>query len=80
MNNKEVLEQLTLIFHKVFNDEDIIMSMDLTSDDIDGWSSISQMLMVAEIEKSFDIKFKLIDIATMNSVADIVNHIQAKLK
>lgn len=80
MNNKEILEQLTLIFHKVFHDEDIIMSMDLTSDDIDEWSSISQMLMVAEIEKSFGIKFKLIDIATMNNVAEIVNHIQAKLK
>lgn len=79
MNTQEIIEKLTLIFQTVFNDDELELTMDLTSNDIDEWSSISQTLMVAEIEKVFDIKFKLREVATMNNVATIVNCIEAKL-
>lgn len=79
MNTQEIIEKLTPIFRTVFNDDELELTMDLTSNDIDEWSSISQTLMVAEIEKVFDIKFKLREVATMNNVATIVNCIEAKL-
>lgn len=79
MNTQEIIEKLTPIFQSVFNDDELELTMDLTSNDIDEWSSISQTLMVAEIEKEFDIKFKLREVATMNNVATIVNCIEAKL-
>lgn len=79
MTKQEILDKITPIFHEVFNDNDLDVTMDLTSDEIDEWSSISQTLMVTEIEKAFDIVFKLREVAEMDNVASIVEMIESKL-
>lgn len=80
MDINEILEVLTPIFHQVFNDEDLEVTMDLTSADIDEWSSLSQTILLTEIEAAFNVKFKLREVATMNDVRSIVTLIQSKLK
>lgn len=79
MEAKEILRRITPIFREVFNDDELEVNMELKSEDIDDWSSITQMLMVTEIEREFGIIFKLIDVATMNSVAEVIEAIQNKL-
>ena len=63
----------------MFNDDDLDVTMDLTSDEIDEWSSLTQTILVTEIEKTFDVKFKLLEVAKMNSVKAIVSSIQSKV-
>lgn len=79
MTKQEILDKITPIFHEVFNDNDLDVTMDLTSDEIDEWSSISQTLMVTEIEKAFDIVFRLREVAEMDNVASIVEMIAEKI-
>ena len=79
MTTKEILDKLTPIFQNVFNDDELELTMDLTSEDIDEWSSISQTLMIAEIEREFDVKFKLREVATMNDVKTMVALIEEKI-
>lgn len=79
MEKQEILERLVPIFQKVFNDDELDVTLDLTSDDIDEWSSISQALMIAEIEKDFGITFKLFEVTLMSDVDAIVNLIESKL-
>lgn len=79
MEIKEILEVITPIFRSVFNDDDLDVTMDLTSDEIDEWSSLTQTILVTEIEKTFDVKFKLLEVAKMNSVKAIVSSIQSKV-
>lgn len=80
MTKQEILDKITPIFHEVFNDNDLDVTMDLTSDEIDEWSSISQTLMVTEIEKAFDIVFKLREVADMDTVENIVEMIARKIE
>lgn len=80
MTTQEILDKLAPIFQEVFNDSDLAVDLDLTSDDIDDWSSLSQTLLLTEIESAFDIRFKLREIATMNSVRNIVAIIESKLQ
>lgn len=79
MDTKEIIEIITPIFHQVFNDEELEVTMDLTSDEIDEWSSLSQTILLTEIEKAFNIKFKLREVAAMTNVRAIVAHIEAKV-
>lgn len=79
MNTQEILAQLSSIFQRVFNDDELEVTLELTSNDIDEWSSVSQALMIAEIEQEFGVTFKLREVATMNKVATIVNLIESKL-
>lgn len=79
MNAQEILEKITPIFQEVFNDDELEVTMDLTSEEIDEWSSITQTLLITNLENQFGVKFKLREIATMNDVATIVSHIEGKI-
>lgn len=78
MENKEILEKLTPIFQEAFNDDELEINESMTSDDFDNWDSVTQMLLVATIEKEFEIKFKLRELNTLTSVSAIVSAISSK--
>lgn len=79
MNTQEILKVITPIFQQVFNDDDLDVTLTLTSDEIDEWSSLSQTILLTEIEAAFNIKFKLREVATMDNVKTIVALIESKL-
>ena len=79
MERTEVVNRLTPIFRKVFNDESIVVTDVLTANDVAGWDSLSHMLLIAEVESGFSIKFKLKDLNKMRNVGDMTDIILSKL-
>lgn len=79
MDTQEILTRITPIFRRVFNDEEMEVNFDLTSENIDEWSSLSQTVLLTEIEATFGIKFKLREVAAMNNVKTIIALIESKL-
>ena len=79
MERTEVVNRLTPIFRKVFNDESVVVTDTLTANDVAGWDSLSHMLLIAEVESGFSIKFKLKDLNKMRNVGDMIDIILSKL-
>ena len=79
MDTQAILEIITPILREVFNDDELDVNINLTSEDIDEWSSLSQTVLLTELESTFNIKFKLREVATMNNVKTIVALIESKL-
>lgn len=80
MSSQAILERITPIFREVFNDNELEVTLDLATDEIDEWSSITQALLLATLEKEFKIKFKLREVIVMNDVATIVSLIESKIE
>ena len=59
MERNEILERITPIFQQVFNDNTLVLTEDMEKDDFDNWDSVTQMMLVAMIEKDFCITFKV---------------------
>jgi acyl carrier protein len=78
MNNEEVLKALTPIFHKVFNNTNIILNIESNAMNIDGWDSLNHINLMVEIQESLDIKFSVKEIRSLNDIGTLVNLIQAK--
>lgn len=78
MEKKDVLDKLTLIFRKVFNDGSLVIINELTANDIDGWDSLTHMILITDIERAFSIKFRLKDLNKMRNVGDMVDTIISK--
>ena len=76
----ETLEQLTPIFHQVFDDESIVLKRDLTANDVDGWDSLSHINLVVAIEMAFRIKFALGELQSLKNVGEMVDLIEKKLR
>lgn len=79
MEKTEILEKLNDIFKTILNDMDLEISENTFFDDLDNWDSVIQMMIVASIEKEFDVKFKLMEIGTINSVKGYIDAIKTKI-
>lgn len=79
MERNEIIEKLTLIFRDVFTDTTLVLTNDMTANDVEKWDSLTHMLMINEVESAFGIKFKLKDLNKMKNVANLIDIIEAKL-
>jgi acyl carrier protein len=80
METKDLLDELSLIFRKVLKREDIELNSETTAQDIEGWDSLTNMILVNEMEKKFGVRFTFRDIVRLKNVGDMCNAIQAKMK
>ena len=78
MTEIEVYEVLNSIFRTVFDDESITVDENTTSDDIEDWDSLEHINLIVAVEKSFEIKFSINEIHSMESVGDMARMILAK--
>lgn len=78
MEREEILSKLTKIFQTVFNDSTLEINEEMTTDDFENWDSIIQMMIVASIEKEFNVTFKLREVGTINSVRGYIDAVILK--
>lgn len=80
MQRTEIIEKLTPIFREVFSEPNLVLRDEITASDVDKWDSLSHMLMITEVEKSFGIRFKLKDLNKMKQVGDLISIIGSKFE
>lgn len=71
----EVLERLTGIFRDIFDDESLELHEDTTSEDIDGWDSLSQITILSAIEDEFNVKLNIKSAMTQPDVSALIDMI-----
>jgi len=78
MDDAAILTKLRPIFHDLFDDASIVLSRDLTAENVSGWDSMSHITLVVETERQFGIKFQTAEIEDLKNVGDLVDLIAAK--
>ncbi|MDO7172572.1 acyl carrier protein [Mariniflexile sp. AS56] len=79
MTREDVLTKVTSAFATILEHNNFKLTDTTTTDDVDGWESITHMMIISEIEKVFSIKFKLMDLMNMNNVGDLLDVIQSEI-
>lgn len=79
MERNEIIEKLIPIFQQAFNDDTLLLSEDMTTEDFENWDSVIQMMIIAMIEKEFGIVFKLREVGLMDSVQSFVDRVEEKI-
>lgn len=78
MERNEIVDKLTPIFRMVFTEPNLELSDDLNAESVENWGSLTHMTMIAEVEQTFDITFKLKELKKLNTVGDLIAAIQSK--
>lgn len=73
MDRDEILKQLSLIFEEVLKQPGLKIDYNMSADDIDGWDSLNNMTIISEIEKKWNVHFKLRDIVRMKNIGDMID-------
>jgi len=79
MNKEEIVSTVKAAFVAVLEHENFELKDETTAKDVDGWESITHMMIISEIENMFKIKFKLMDLMNMNNVGDLIKTIQSEI-
>jgi acyl carrier protein len=74
----EILSVLTDIFRSVFEDPDLELTLETTSDDLPGWDSMNHITIVVEAEYRFDIQFRTAEIEDLTRISELVRLIETK--
>lgn len=80
METTELLEILNEIFRKVLKRDDITLTEDTTARDVDGWDSLTNMVLISEIENKFGVRFTFREIVKLKNVGDLCHAIMNKAK
>jgi acyl carrier protein len=75
----DITERLTKLFRKVFDDESIVLSPELTANDVDGWDSLSHINLLIAIELEFGIEFKQNEVQSFANVGELMKSIEKKM-
>ena len=73
MSKEEIYERLNTVFRDVFDDDDIEVNENTTSDDIEDWDSLEHINLVAAVEQEFGVKFTMAQVMGMKNVGEMVD-------
>lgn len=71
MNNEDILKTLDQVFCKVLKRDNITLTETTTANDVEGWDSLTNMLLISEIEKTFQLHFSFREIVRLKNVGDL---------
>jgi acyl carrier protein len=78
MQNEEVTGKLKSVFQKVLGKNDITITRETTAEDIEAWDSLRHIQLISEVERAFEIRFKLREVLSMKNVGDLIDLVHAK--
>lgn len=79
MQESEIYERLTKIFHDVLDDDSIVLTPELTANDVKEWDSFNHINLIVAIEQAFKIKFQTAELESMKNVGHLVALIKKKI-
>jgi acyl carrier protein len=71
MDFENILQQVIALAQAQFGKEVTGLAESTTAADVPGWNSLTHVMLVGSIERSFDIKFDLMEMVEMKSIGDI---------
>lgn len=74
-----VIDELKTIFEMVFDQTGLVVTPETTSNDVEGWDSMSHVTMLLAVEDHFGIEFKSFEIANLKNVGALVALVEKKL-
>jgi acyl carrier protein len=72
---KEILEELTKIFRKDLEDENLIIDYTSSAKTVEKWDSVNNLVILSSIEEKYKIEFSIEFIFSAENVGDLCNYI-----
>ena len=63
----------------VFDDEDLVVRPELTAADVAEWDSLSHVRLILSVEREFQTRFPVAEIANLQNVGELVSVIRRRV-
>lgn len=79
MELNSIKEKIKEILVSILEHDNFEISDELTAKDVDGWDSLSHMMIITKIEEGFNIRFKLRELNKMKNMGSLITLINSKI-
>lgn len=79
MDNQSIIEKIRSILQRILKHDRFDIHNELTAQMVEGWDSLTHMIILTEIEKEFGIQFKLKEINRLKNMGNLIELITSKL-
>lgn len=80
MDRQEILKKLEEIFKDVFDNDSLVLTENMMSNDIEEWDSLHQISILVAAEDEFDIKLAISDTQHLENIGALVDLIVQRKK
>jgi acyl carrier protein len=80
MNEAAILEKLQPIFRDVLDNDRLTIKRSDSAETIEGWDSLTYVVLATSIEKDFGIRFVLGELQDLENIGEMVDLMATKLK
>lgn len=77
MTREETSVKTISVFQKVFGE--MGLNEQMSADDIRNWDSLNHVMLIQELEKTFNLKFNLFEIIEIRDIAGMVDYVYSKV-
>lgn len=79
MIRKEVIDKLTPIARNIFENQELVLSDDMSAENVATWTSLSFMQFLTEIENQFGFKFKMMELFNLKTMGNIIDSVTSHM-
>lgn len=79
MTREEVIEKLTPIARSIFENQELVLSDDMSAENVATWTSLSFMQFLTEIENQFGFKFKMMELFNLKTMGNIIDSVTSHM-
>ena len=76
--SNDVRTRVQEIFRDIFDDDDLVLTDELSQESLEHWDSLGHIRLVSALEESLGVSFTIDDIESMSSVRQILAVLAAK--
>jgi acyl carrier protein len=78
LNKDEISATLTSVFQRVFQEDNLVLTREMTAHDVAKWDSLRHIEMIVDVERTFALKLTLREVMTQKNVGDLIDLIHKK--
>lgn len=79
METTELFAILTPIFRDILEEDSLVLTENLTANDVENWDSLSHVRLIVAIEQELGINFDLTEASNAKNVGDLIKQIQSTM-
>jgi|TARA_B110000438_G_scaffold211304_1_gene203347 acyl carrier protein len=79
MERTDLIDRINAIFREVFDDDGLVVTPEMTANDIEEWDSLSHIRLIVAHEIKFGVKFNTIELNGLKNVGNFIDLLKSKL-
>lgn len=79
ISDQELIEKIQPSYRKILQQENLVLTREITANDVESWDSLNHILLIIECEQLFNIKFTANELVKLKNLGEFIDLIKTKI-